>query len=419
MNGSMNVCLAARRIFAGSSLFLLMATFAGAQPPEPPPGKVWVLNSAMSDEFDAGSPGEKWWVYDKENSWNRTAAFDKRVPEPQLIKENGKENYVLAMNPMWYEPEDVFTKRGRTYLFAGGGMATHAMQTFGYFEVRIKPSDFPMGSGVFMNSRQHTDAPCGEKYMTELDIIENMGYTGPGAGDWNNVMHVNTHVKPTDENCRGTAYLSTGGNLGKPLENPLDFNVVGAWWKDDKSADYYLNGEYFQTIEFIKPFVLPMPVILTMETYTWGGDDENNARNPKPLEYMFHDDFRPRELRAVYYDWVRSWILVDIDQEQFNPQKDNVGFYDDPEAGDQGEFTIIYSAKEARKIKVSLFGKGSEPVAVEILTAGAGIGSVNSGLIPGLKTEKGEYKVVCELGTGDAEGLKVLASSQKTIVFEK
>ncbi len=289
-----------------------------AQPPLPPAGKVWVLNQEMSDEFDAHSPGAKWQVYDKKNSWNRTAAFDKRVHEVVKEEKNGEENYILAMNPMWYEEEDRFSKYERTYHFAGGGMATEAMLTYGYIEIRIKPSNFPMGSGVFMNSRAYTEGPCGVKYKTELDIIENMGYNGPGASDswlenvsFNDKMHVNTHVKPTDENCKGLPYLSTGGGLYKDLEKPLDFNVVGAWWKNKDSVDYYLNGEYFQTIEFIKDFHIPMPVILTMETYVWG-DDENNADNPKPQEYMFKDDFRSREERAVYYDWVRVWNLTDI-----------------------------------------------------------------------------------------------------------
>lgn len=292
-------------------IIFLIGINVHAQPPEPPPGKKWVLMEEMSDEFDASSPGEKWQVYDKKNSWNRTAAFDKRVPEAVKIVENGKENYLLAMNPMWYEEEERFSKYGRTYHFAGGGMATNEMMTYGYIEIRIKPSNFPMGSGVFMNSRAYTDGDCGEKYKTELDIIENMSYDGPGASEtWNGLMHVNTHVKPTDENCKGLPYLSTGGNLHKTLEDPLDFNIVGAWWKDQKSVDYYLNGEYFQTIDFIKDFYIPMPVILTMETYTWGSD-ENNADNPKPEEYMFQENFRPRADRAVYYDWVRVWQLVD------------------------------------------------------------------------------------------------------------
>lgn len=288
-----------------------------ADPPDAPEGKVWILLEEMSDEFDANSPGDKWQVYDRDRSWNRTAAFDARAIEVIREQTGEGDNYILSMNPMWYEEEERFSKYGRTYHFAGGGMATEAMLTYGYIEIRIRPSDFPMGSGVFMNSRRRTDGPCGASYATELDIIENMGYMGPGSSNlkegglkWNNQMHVNTHVKPTDENCKGLPYLSTGGNLHKDLDDPLGFNVVGAWWKDQYSAEYFLNGEYFQTIEFIRDFYIPMPVILTMETYTWGSD-ENNADNPKPEKYMFQDDFRSKDQRAVLYDWVRVWKLID------------------------------------------------------------------------------------------------------------
>ncbi len=151
-------------------VFCLQFVAIEAQPPEPPPGKIWMLNEEMSDEFDANSPGDKWDVYDKADSWDRTAAFDKRVQEVIMVEEDGKPNYILSMNPMWYEQEDIFSKGGRTYYFAGGGMATQSMQTYGYFEVRIRPSDFPMGSGVFMNSRAYSDGDCGVKYKTELKM---------------------------------------------------------------------------------------------------------------------------------------------------------------------------------------------------------------------------------------------------------
>ena len=117
-----------------------------AQTPLPPAGRVWVLKKELSDEFGPGGVDEeKWVIYDKADSWDRTAAFDRRVQEIRDVEENGEVNYILAMNPMWYEEEDVFIKNGRTYYFAGGGMRTRALTTFGYMEVRIKPSDFPRG----------------------------------------------------------------------------------------------------------------------------------------------------------------------------------------------------------------------------------------------------------------------------------
>ncbi|MFC2098863.1 family 16 glycosylhydrolase, partial [Bacteroidota bacterium] len=391
-----------------------------AQPPEPPKGKVWILNPEMSDEFDANSPGDIWKVYDKADSWDRTAAFDKRVHEVLRVVEDGKENFILSMNPMWYEEEDVFSKTGRTYYFAGGGMDTHAMQTYGYFEVRIRPSDFPMGSGVFMHSRGFSDGPCGENYRTELDIIENMGYTGPGASDfWNNKMHVNTHVKKTDANCGSLPSLSSGGE--KPLNNPLGFNVVGAWWKNKDSVDFYLDGEYFKTVEFIEDFYIPMPVILTMETYTWGSD-ENNADNPKPEEYMFQDTFRTKEQRSVDYDWVRSWKLVDIDTSKYNGSTDSIGFYNKPYSHYQDSilgFNILFSATDSRDIHVSVFDSASVLLGSDTVSVEAGVKSVFASIrLDSILQAHDGYYVLCDIRPTGGDNASVLAYDSAGLVIE-
>lgn len=352
--------ISAKRIALFYSLllgFMLLGVVSlMAQPPKPPAGKVWVKIPAMSDEFDAHSPDtEKWRVFDQGDSWDRTSAFDKRIHE--VIHEPKTNNYFLTMNPMWYYEDEQFTKGDRTYLFAGGGMDTRAMATYGYFEVRLKASNFPMGSGVFMNSRKTSSDICDEKYHTELDIIENMSYDGPGANTtgFNFHQNVNSHAKPFKSeggNCVSLPYESTkSGVKSQPLEGPLDFNTVGMWWKNANEAEFYLNGRAFGTITPTRDFNLPMPVIIVMETYTWGSD-ENNAGNPKPEAYMFEDEFRTKEQRAVTYDWVRSWQLVDVDASVFNDQNNAIAFHQ-PEAptyaGDQLDKTLIYSlAKEAR-----------------------------------------------------------------------
>ncbi|MFY0626573.1 MAG: T9SS type A sorting domain-containing protein [Reichenbachiella sp.] len=342
-------------------LFLVIAKVSFAEPPVPPAGKVWVLNQVMSDEFDANSPDiEKWKVFDKGDSWDRTAAFDKRVHE--AVKDPESDNYFLTMNPMWYYEDERFTSSGgRTYKFAGGGMDTRNLQTYGYFEVRIKPSDFPMGSGVFMNSRGTSSDICNEKYATELDIIENMGFTGPDAGNWNNYQHVNSHAKPySDANgsCERLPYESeNSGVIGKPLAAPLGFNTVGMWWKDENTAEFYNNDNYFGTITPRRKFNLPMPIIIVMETYSWG-DDENNATNPKPVEWMFEDDFRSKEQKAVMFDWVRVWELVDIDNATFNSNTNSVkGLHDNLVEFPTNNLstTLIYSSSDEHTIVATLY----------------------------------------------------------------
>lgn len=393
-----------------------------AQTPEAPLGKVWILNPEMSDEFEADGPGSMWKIYDKADSWDRTAAFDKRVQEIQRADVNGEENYVLAMNPMWYEEEDIFTKNGRTYYFAGGGMSTKARTIYGYMEVRIKPSNFPMGSGVFMFSNS-SDDPCGERYSTELDIIENMSYDGPGASEhWNGYQHVNTHVWPTDEGCNRLPSNMYGGNK-RTLEGPLDFNVVGAHWKSKDSVDFYLNGKYWHSVAYEAHFDLSMPLILTMETYTWGSD-ENNADNPKPEEYMFQDDFRTRDERAVYYDWVRTWKLADIDTSEYNDRTENIGFFEDSVVIFEDsilDLSVLYSAKEEREIAVAVYNGSWELLGTDTTASEFGVKS----LLARISTDTilgagGEYKAICTLRPiGADDDPDIAADTVQVLVNQK
>ncbi|NME68225.1 T9SS type A sorting domain-containing protein [Flammeovirga aprica] len=404
------------------------ATMLMADPPDPPAGKVWVLNHAMSDEFDANSPNtDKWRLFDKAESWGRTAAFDKRILEP--VKDPNSDNYYMSMNPMWYYEDERFPRgNGKDYHFAGGGMDTKVLQTYGYFEVRVKPSDFPMGSGVFMNSRGTTTDDCNTKYATELDIIENMGYTGPfnehGDGSFNNIQHVNSHSKPfTDANgsCERLPYESTNSGVKAPaLAEPLGWNTVGMWWKDANTAMFYNDDKYFGTITPTRDYFLPMPVIIVMETYNWGDDDERNATNPKPEEWMFEDDFRTKEQRAVMYDWVRVWKLVDIDQALFNNSTDNIKGYEETITAypsRQFSTTLIYSSSSARTVTVTLFDPSNNKLAEKTYNVEQGVKSLFTEFDLDQELSIADnYKVVYEIKDGNT----VLKSTSTTFdVIEK
>ncbi len=408
---------------ANITLFLCICnTMLMAGPPDPPAGKVWVLNHEMSDEFDANSPNtDKWKIFDKADSWGRTASFDKRTLEP--LKDPDSDNYFLTMNPMWYYEDERFPRgNGLDYYFAGGGMDTRVLQTYGYFEVRIKPSDFPMGSGVFMNSRGTTNEDCNKKYATELDVIENMGYTGPfnehGDGSFNNYQHVNSHAKPFSDSggsCERLPYESENSGVKAPkLAEPLGWNTVGMWWKDEKTAMFYNDDTYFGTITPKRDFYLPMPVIIVMETYGWGSD-ENNATNPKPEEWMFEDDFRTKEQRAVMYDWVRVWKLVDVDEADFNNTKDNIaGLEQSITAYPSFDFssTFIYSASEARTVVATLYDPSNNELAAKTYDVTQGVKSIFAefNLDTELSIADG-YKVVYEI----KDASSVLATSTTVV----
>ena len=77
--------------------------------------------------------------------------------------------------------------------------------------------------------------------------------------------------------------------------------------------------------------------------------DANNAGNPKPEADMFQDNFRTKAQRAVTFDYLRTWKLVDVDGNAFNDTKNNIDFYSKPvtlPVNSPVNFSLVYSAKQ-------------------------------------------------------------------------
>ncbi|ANQ49879.1 T9SS type A sorting domain-containing protein [Flammeovirga sp. MY04] len=192
------------------------------------------------------------------------------------------------------------------------------------------------------------------------------------------------------------------------------------WWKDANTAMFYNDDKYFGTITPTRDYFMPMPVIIVMETYNWGDDDEKNATNPKPEEWMFEDDFRTKAQRAVMYDWVRVWKLVDIDQTEFNSNKDNIkGYEENITAYPSYQFstTLIYSASTNRKVTVTLYDPSNTILAEKTYDVAQGVKSLFTefNLDAELAIDTG-YKVVYEIKDGNS----VLKTTSSTFdVVEK
>ncbi|WP_162555606.1 T9SS type A sorting domain-containing protein [Reichenbachiella versicolor] len=412
-----------------SGLLCLISISTLADPPTPPPGKVWVLNELMSDEFGPEGPNlDVWNVYGHDRSWDRTSAFDPKVLGVE--KEPGTDNYILTLNPIWYYEDEVWThpSTGRTYQFSGAALDTKHRETYGYYEIRIRPSDFPFGSGVFMNSRGNPAIACDDRYASELDLIENMGYTGPGAGEFdsrggffNYVQHVNSHTKNImTSDGSGNCILSdnpwqSAGADHYDLEDRHAFFTVGMWWKDEKTAHFYNNDRQFSTITPARDYNIPMVLILSMETYTTKKDDENNAGNPKPAEWMWDEEFRTKDQRAVKYDWVRAWKLVDIDANQINDTKDNLQAPSttiDTYQGRNIEATLIYSVKANRKVVAKLLSPVGDELDRQEFNVTKGVRSLRTNLKVGDEVAvASNYKVRFEI----LDGTNVLVDDETLV----
>ena len=226
--------------------------------PTPPAGFEWVLNEAISDEFENQN------TLDTEKWHPRLPFWRGRVPA-EFLPENvfvGTVNDNGVDKGMMYIRNTVHPNPNDGYTIAGGGIESRQTQKYGYFEARMKASDIRMGSAFWLNTNRNWDNPRVDSpnrgdgcfgYAAEIDIQECLG----GGNDfWAKRVHVNTHFKRKrfrdgTQNCY-QEFLSEG-DFSKVLPDNEkvsdDFHIYSAWWVDANTVRFYFDGELVKEIK--------------------------------------------------------------------------------------------------------------------------------------------------------------------------
>ena len=255
--------------------------------PTPPAGMHWELIPEFSDEFNgpaldssvwhARSP---YWVHGRPPATFRARTVS--VADGKLVIRNEPLN----------EPGD------ETYSIAGGAVASVSKSAYhGYYSTRMRASELTMSSTFWLKNKPEPGDPCPHERQ-ELDVVEAVGVQKRG-GDFHNFMKSNTHI--FRENCDGTREVLSRGDRA-PLAPPAHeaYHTYAAWWQNDTTVHYYLDDERVFTVHPKSPFDRPMFMHLVTETYNW--------ETPPTVEELADDS-----KNATYYDWVRSWRLVEND----------------------------------------------------------------------------------------------------------
>ena len=298
---------------------LLMSSYVTAKPPEPEPGKRWVLNNAYSDEFNGNSLDKTKWR-DKHKSWRGRppAIFDPKAVEIN----NGK---LEITNSMLDKPDGKYT-------IAGGAVQSLNQTAYhGYYESRFKASRINMSTTFWLSNdnipfegNNHLGQNCArDRWSMELDIVEAVG--GVMDQSWTQSfrdgMQYNTHVwySGCEKNSRNR--FSKGANVAEgdgtqAFNNKLpkgeevwqNYNTYAAWWKNENEVDFYLNDNFaghikVDTTLLAKPYNRPMQMQMLTETYDWG----------RPLPTA--EELANKKINTSYYDWVRSYYYADVSEE--------------------------------------------------------------------------------------------------------
>ena len=178
----------------------------------------------------------------------------------------------------------------------------------------------------------------------------------------------------------------------------MDANTVRFYADDVLTAEVYFSKEIDKT----DPFDRPMKINMVTETYDWG--------TPYPTPAQLED----KALNTSYYDWVRSYKLVPVDQKlskaltKYDPIFEESitatgGYQKSTGKNKKYLFYMTYKANQDGEVKIrlaSLTGKIIEEVTHTVL---AGYG--NKGLeLPMEKWPKaGRYQLEMELTTKEVK----------------
>ena len=223
----------------------------------------WVLNEAVSDEFEGQRLDEKKWLIQGRNG-ERRSNWIGRAPSQFSTRNAAVRDGKLILRTRW-EPDYDFSGKpdadGRKYEnITTAAVISRTQFHYGYLEIKCKAADASITSSFWMTGDR-----------SELDIFEFMG------------RPAQQHKRPLEKEMMFTMIdWSTGSNV--PVwrqKHELDwrvadaFHVYGCEWNPD-GLKFYADGRLVGSVtreELDGKWVLnhPMWVWVDSETFPWHG----------------------------------------------------------------------------------------------------------------------------------------------------
>lgn len=251
----------------------------------------WKLIKNMSDEFNDNEVNQRKWQISGQDWIGRAPGL--------FLAENVKEADGSLQIQTTQLPK-VITKQGKDFTHGGGYAGSIAGMTFGYYECRMKANKTFMSSTFWLINEKEDSKGCDQR-TTELDIQESIGQITndqPFSLKFDNHMNSNTHSRHVKAGCNIPEGIEGAKAQidGKVYDN---FHIYGVWWKSKDEVLFFLDGKFHAKVKPAANFNIPMHLRMVVETYDW---------NPVPEDGGMTGSI---EDRTTYYDWVRSWKLVD------------------------------------------------------------------------------------------------------------
>jgi len=264
-----------------------------------PSNKQWVKSDALSDEFNMWNSA-KWF----KSTWN--------YAPPVFMTTNAANSGVTDGN-LWIKatlnesnPDGRWFQTARIH-------STVKINYPMYTEARIKTAHISAFNTFWLNNGNSTN-------RDEIDIIENNSQptcTNCEAEDF--PARMKSHYHQVDEN-KTPNWIRNGGDFLRAdlsTTNPLrdfgwneEYHIYGAWWKDSKNVQFYLDGEpagsivvgeHWDDNTYDREFTRDLEIIFDLWT--------NEAGWLGGLPPM--SDLGDNSVNTMRIDWVRTWKLED------------------------------------------------------------------------------------------------------------
>lgn len=325
-------------IYAFILLFFALNGFA--QPSLPDTGYRWVLNQELSDEFEGDELDLEKWKNTDPNRWiGRTPGLF--MAEAVSMGE-GKMRMTCDI---FDEPKEV---KGQTWTHQGGHVISQKQVKPGSFiECKMKANKTFMSTTFWLINYSNEGTGC-DRRVTELDVHESIGY--PENHAKTQQMGSNTHSRGIPSECSEIEAGSRGNHAQAPGKLYDHYYTYGVWWKGPRELLFYLNGEYKYTINPVADFDIDLYIKLVCETYNW---------SPAPADGGMTGTW---EERTTFYDWVRTYDYVAVDEPSGTGDNSNsifdeeINFTSKPSKriNTNLSFKINYKANSDRKLTLEL-----------------------------------------------------------------
>lgn len=401
----------------------LITSVLRADPPDPPIGKRWVLNAQFSDEFNGTKLDDSKW-YDYHPNWSG------REPGIFLPSQVKVANGYMSITGKKLKKDSIQIKKDgtkRIYNIAGGAVVSKTTDAyFGYYECKFKAAKTTMSTTFWMSTRGSADGPSDcdkDKYGLELDFQECIGREGDFDGKYfAKGMNSNSHYWYTD--CEGGRhdYRAPQSKIETETMPSEDFYVYGGWWHNESKVSYYLDDRKVKTVDFYdevakKPFNKSMGLNMVSETY------------PFPWIKLPNDEeLADPTKNTCYYDWVRVYSLVDIDEKVVKNGTEYLSIFNDRINFNNKQAEIIseksidlsysYMANVDREVTIQVFDNNKKIVIQNKQSVYAGFGNKGFQLKLNDKLKNNEPYVV-RISVKQLNEKKNIVTDEFKFVFKK